>query len=154
MMPVNSLAALPRQQEMGRRICELAPKGIYDDEIARILSAEGYRSPRCVDAVLPSTVQSVRLRYRIKAARQRTRWPKVEGRLSVTELAARLRIPPQWIYTQLRRGKLMTSYDPAGRYLFPDDEATMRAMRKLREHGIDHVDSREDQPHEEGYCYG
>src|SRR4029453_2492481 len=91
MMPVNSLAALPRQQEMERRICELAPKGIYDDEIARILTAEGYRSPRCVDAVLPSTVQSVRLRCRIRAARQRTRWPKVEGQLSVTELAARLR---------------------------------------------------------------
>jgi DNA invertase Pin-like site-specific DNA recombinase len=154
MMPVNALAALPRQDEMERRVCELAAKGIYDDEIARILTAEGHRSPRCIDAVLPSTVQGIRLRHRIKTTRQRTRWPKLEGRLSVTELAARLRIPPKWIYTQLRRGNLLTLNDPAGRYLFPDDEAAMHAMRKLRAHHIHQVDLREDQPQQEGYCYG
>ncbi|RWM51753.1 MAG: recombinase family protein, partial [Mesorhizobium sp.] len=154
MLPVNGLAALPRQDEMERRICELASKGVYDDEIARILTTEGHRSPRRVDGVLLSTVRGVRLRHRIKTGRQRSRWPKVEGRLSVTDLAARLRIPPKWIYTQLRRGKLLTFSDPAGRYLFPDEEKATQAIRKLREHSIDHIDLREDQPHEEGYCYG
>ena len=154
MMPVNALAALPRHAEMEQRICELASAGIYDDEIARILTADGHRSPWRVDEVLPSTVRGVRLRHRIKTMRPRSRWPKIEGKLSVTELAARLRIPTKWIYTQLRRGRILTTYDPAGRYLFPDDEAALRTICKLRAHRIDHVDLREDQPHKEGYCYG
>jgi len=154
MMPVNALTALPRHAEMERRICELASAGIHDHEIARMLTAEGHRSPWRTDKVLPSTVQGVRLRYRIKAVRPRTRWPKIEGRLSVTELAARLRVPPKWIYTQLRRRSILTIYDPAGRYLFPDDEAAMCSIRQLRAHSIDHVDLREDQHHDEGYCYG
>jgi hypothetical protein len=154
MMPVNGLTALPRQKEMEQRICELAARGVYDDEIARILTAEGHRSPRCVEAVLPSTVRGIRLRQNVKITQPRTRWPKVEGRLSVTELAARLHIPPKWIYTQLRRGSLLTSYDPAGRYLFPDDQAALQAIRKLRDHIIRQLDLRADQPQQEGYCYG
>ncbi|CDX53687.1 transposase (fragment) [Mesorhizobium plurifarium] len=150
LMPVNAVAALPRQQEMERRICELVSKGVYDDEIAHMLTVEGHRSPRRVDEVSPSTVQSVRLRHRIRTAR-RTRWPKLEGRLSVIELAARLRIPPKWISTQLRRGRLLTSYDPASRYLFSDDEAAMQAVRKAAR-TWNHP--REDQPHVEGYRYG
>jgi hypothetical protein len=92
MMPVNALTALPRHAEMERRICELASAGISDDEIARMLTAEGHRSPWRTDKVLPSTVQGVRLRHRIKAVRPQTRWSKIDGRLSVTELAARLHV--------------------------------------------------------------
>src|SRR4029453_15661468 len=45
MIPVHALSALPRCAEMQQRICELAANGRYDDEIARMLTAEGHRSP-------------------------------------------------------------------------------------------------------------
>jgi hypothetical protein len=150
MMPVNSLTAQSRQAEMKRRICELASASIYDDEIARTLTSEGHRSSRHVDKVLPSTVRDIRLRHRIKAVWRCTRWPKIKGKLSVTELAARLRAPTKWIYTQLRRGSILTTLDPAGRYLFPDDEAAMQAIRALRVHSINRVDLREHQHQKEG----
>jgi hypothetical protein len=49
------------------------------------------------------------------------------------------------------------AYDPAGRYLFPDNEVAMSAIRKLSARNIlrvDPVDLREDQPQEEGIAMG
>ena len=71
------LTALPRGAEMEQRVCELAAAGHYDDEIARILTAEGHRSPWRGAEVLPSTVRGIRLRHGRKTVRQRTRWPAV-----------------------------------------------------------------------------
>ena len=79
MMPVNALAALPRHAEMEQRICDLAATGNYDEEIARILTAEGHRSAWRVAEVLPSTVRDIRLRHGLKTQRQRTRWPIVRS---------------------------------------------------------------------------
>jgi hypothetical protein len=140
MMPVNALAALPRHAEMEQRICELATTGRYDDEIARILTAEGHRSPWRSADVLPSTVRDIRLRHGLKMLRQRTRWPTVPGCLSVTQLAERLRIPQKWIHTQLRRGALRTMHEPSGRYLFPDTESAIQAVQDLRRHRTNYVD--------------
>jgi hypothetical protein len=140
MMPVNALTALPRHAEMEQRICELAAAGLYDDEIARMLTAEGHRSPWRGTEVLPSTVRGIRIRHGMKTARQRTRWPAVPGCLTVVQLAERLRIPQKWIHTQLRRGALRTILEPSGRYLFPDTEPAMQAVRELREHRTRHVD--------------
>jgi hypothetical protein len=44
---VRSLAALSKSQEMEKLIISLASKGIPDEEIARELTAQGYRSPTC-----------------------------------------------------------------------------------------------------------
>jgi DNA invertase Pin-like site-specific DNA recombinase len=140
MMPVNSLAALPRYAEMERRICELATKGLYDDQIVRILADEGHRSPWRGTAVLPSTVRGIRLRHGIKAVHRQTRWPPVKGCLTVTQLAERLHIPTKWIHTQLRRGAIRAIHEPSGRYLFPDTKPALLAIRQLREHRIKAVD--------------
>jgi DNA invertase Pin-like site-specific DNA recombinase len=140
MMPVNALAALPRHAEMEQRICELAATGLYDDEIARMLTAEGHRSPWRGAEVLPSTVRGIRLRHGMKTIRQRTRWPTVPGYLTVTQLAERLRIPQKWIHTQLRRGALRTMHEPSGRYLFPDTDSVRQAVQELRQHHTGHVD--------------
>jgi DNA invertase Pin-like site-specific DNA recombinase len=140
MMPVNALAALPHHAGMERRVCELAATGLYDDEIARMLSAEGHRSPRRGTEVLPSTVRGIRLRHGIKTARKRTRWLAVPGCLTVAQLAARLRLPQKWIYTQLRRGMIRAMHEATGRYLFPDTEPAIQAVQQLRDHRINHVD--------------
>ena len=140
MMPVNALAALPRHAEMEQRICELAATGLYDEEIARMLTAEGYRSPWRGAEVLPNTVRDIRLRHGLKTPRQRTRWPAVPGCLTVTQVAEQTSIPPKWIRTQLRRGALRTTHEPSGRYLFPDTKSAMQAVQDLRERRTNHVD--------------
>jgi DNA invertase Pin-like site-specific DNA recombinase len=140
MMPVNALAALPRHAEMEQRVCELAANGLYDDEIARMLTAEGHRSPWRGAEVLTSTVRGIRLRHGMKTARQRTRWPAVPGCLTVAQLAERLRIPQKWIRTQLRRGALRAMHEASGRYLFQDTQPAMQAVRQLRERRMTHVD--------------
>jgi hypothetical protein len=54
----------------------------------------------------------------------------------VTQFAQRLKLPQKWVYTPLRRGVLESS----GRYLFPDTESPMQAIRELREHRTQRVD--------------
>jgi predicted site-specific integrase-resolvase len=58
----------------------------------------------------------------------------------VTQLAERLNIPTKWIHTQLRRGAIRAIHEPSGRYLFPDTDHAMLAIRQLREHHIKTVD--------------
>jgi DNA invertase Pin-like site-specific DNA recombinase len=140
MMPVNSLTALPRFPEMEQRICELAAEGLHDDQIVRILTEEGHRSPWRGTEVLPSTVQGIRLRHGIRAVPRQTRWPPVKGCLTVTQVAERLQIPTKWIHTQLRCGFIRTIHEPSGRYLFPDTEQAMLAIRQLRERRIKSID--------------
>lgn len=153
-MPVNSLTALPRHAEMERRICELAANGLQDEEIVKILQAEGHHSPRRVAEVLQSTVQGIRLRHRLKAARRQTRWPSVQGCLTVTQLAERLQIPTKWLRTQLRRGAIQTIREPSGRYLFPDKDVTLQAVSQLRDHSIKQIDLRGSHYENQGYHYG
>ena len=44
-LTVNALAALSRTAEMEARVLDLARSGWHDDEIVRVLTAEGHRSP-------------------------------------------------------------------------------------------------------------
>src|SRR3954454_15233706 len=53
---VHALHALSRGAEMQRRILELARQGLTDTEVAKLLTEEGYRSPRG-SQVLARTVQ-------------------------------------------------------------------------------------------------
>src|SRR5262249_40417713 len=140
-LPVNSLTALPQHQETERRICELAAGGVYDEEIARILTDEGHRSPWQGDRLLPTTVQRIRLQHRIKV-KHRTRWRRVENMLTVSQLAVRLQIPIKWIYVQLKRGAILTDREPSGRFLFPNADSTVEEIRRLRKHQVNQIDLR------------
>jgi hypothetical protein len=77
------------------------------------------------DKVLPTTVQGIRLKHSIKCQRRQTRWPAVSGNLTVAQLADRLGIPTKWIYLQLRRESIVTTREPSGRFLFPDNRGTL-----------------------------
>jgi hypothetical protein len=143
-LPVNAVAALPRSQEMVESICALAHEGKHDDEIARILTLEGHHSPWEVDKVLPITVRRIRLKHRLKVRPRQTRWPIVRDHLTVTQLATRLGIPTKWIYGQLKRGSLLTTREPSGRFLFPDNATALQAICSLRNRRVAKIDLRED----------
>jgi hypothetical protein len=143
-LPVNAVAALPRHQEMVERICALTHEGMHDEEIARILTQEGHHSPWETDRVLPVTVQRIRLKHRLKVQHRQTRWPAVAGHLTVTQLATRLGIPTKWVYVQLRRGSIVTTREPSGRFLFPDNKTALQAICSLRTHRVAKINLRED----------
>lgn len=138
-MPVNALSALSCYAAMEARVLALVGAGVDDGTIARTLTAEGHHSARDGTAVLPSTVRSIRLRHGVKLMPRQTRWPRVPGWLTVTGIAARLQVPDKWLRDRLRAGVIQTVREPSGRYLFPDSESTLEALRQLRAHGAKQV---------------
>jgi hypothetical protein len=144
---VNSVARLTRGMEMRDRVLDLVHNGMPDDEIAVVLTSEGHRSANCVDKVLPITVQQIRRGAGIKVAAQRNRWAHDPHQLSAPELAARLNIPVNWLYVQIRQKRLLMDQQPTGAYLFRDAPAVLDAIRNLRNHTISQVDLRICQPH-------
>jgi DNA invertase Pin-like site-specific DNA recombinase len=150
-MKVNSVAHLARGAEMRDRVLDLARAGMPDDEIAAVLTGEGHRSPNCAEKVLPITVQRIRLGAGIRVTVQRNRWSHDPGLLSAPELAARLNIPVNWLYVQIRQKRLLIDRQPSGAHLFPNTLFVMDAVRNLRNHTIRQLDLRISQPHQEGY---
>jgi hypothetical protein len=82
---------------------------------------------------------------------QRTRWTHDAGVLTAPELAAKLNIPVNWLYVQIRKRKLFVDRQPGGAYLFYDTAAVLDSVQSLRNHKIDHLDLRICQPHEKGH---
>lgn len=150
-MKVNSVAHLARGEEMRDRVLDLARAGMPDDEIAAVLTGEGHRSPNCTEKVLPITVQQIRLGAGIRVTVQRNRWSHDPGLLSAPELAARLDIPVNWLYVQIRHKRLLIDRQPSGAHLFPNTPSVMAAVQNLRNHTIRHLDLRISQPHQEGH---
>ncbi|TBD93303.1 recombinase family protein [Rhizobium ruizarguesonis] len=150
-MKVNSVAKLTRGEELRARLLELALTGVPDDQIAEILTREGHHSPNCEDKVLPISVQRLRLAAGIKAKAQRNRWTHEPTLLSAVQLAARLDIPVNWIYVQIRRKRLLIDQQSTGAYLFQNSPAIVNAVRDLRNRTINHLDLRIIQPHQEGH---
>ena len=115
---------------MEQQVLALARAGFDDVEIARQLTAEGHRSPRCA-TVFPSTVQRIRLQHRLKLPPKQTRWAKIPGRLSVPEVAAHLGVTTNWVSSRIYRGVIRVERDTiSGRHLFADTPATLMALRQ------------------------
>ena len=153
-MRVNSIAHLTRGAEMQERVLELARAKMHEDEIAAVLTSEGHRSPNCAEKLLPVTVQRIRLLAGVKQAEQRTRWQHPANVLSAQELASRLNIPVNWLYVQIRKGRLLIDRQPNGAHLFVNAPSAIEAVRKLRNHDVDHLDLRISQPDQEGHQHG
>jgi len=138
-LTVNALAALPRAAEMEARVLELARDGLHDDEIVRVLTAEGHRSPWRTEEFLPGTVQRIRLQHQVKVVR-RSRWRDMPGWMAVTEAAARLQVPRQWVRGRIRSGVIRTLCEPSGRYLIPDTPAALDAIQDLQAGRVGRID--------------
>lgn len=150
-MRVNSVAKLTRGAEMRDRAIALARDGMYDDEIAAVLTKEGHRSPTCRDKVLPITVQRIRRAAEIEVGQRDVRWHHEVGSLSAPELAAKLRIPVNWLYVQIRKKRLLVDRQPNGAYVFNDVAGVLEGVKNLRNHTLSSIDLRICQPHQEGH---
>ncbi len=113
-------------------ILEQSGTGVFDEEIARQLTAQGYRSPMR-DVVLPSTVKTLRLKHRLFQKRSQSHPRRIEGWLTVPQLAQQLKLNVHWIYDRIKNGRIQVRKDAAtGLYLFPDTPATLEAVSTLQ----------------------
>ena len=73
------------------------------------------------------------------------------GWLTVTGIAARLQVPEKWLRCRLRDGAIRTVREPLGRYLFPDSESALEALRQLRARVVKQVDLMPGRLQHQGY---
>jgi DNA invertase Pin-like site-specific DNA recombinase len=119
--------------EMEATILRLAREGHSDGDIAATLTSQGHRSARGA-TVLPSTVKTIRLRHRVFHRESQSHPRRVEGYLTIPQLAEKLNIPRHWISDRIHNGTIDVEKDPAAHcYLFPDNPATLRQFRQLLE---------------------
>jgi DNA invertase Pin-like site-specific DNA recombinase len=138
-MPVGSLTSVSRHAEMEARILEMARAGQDDAAIAAELSAAGFRSPMRGE-VLRSTVQSTRLRHGLMQVRSQSHPRRIQGWLTVSQLAAQLGVRPHWIYDRIYTGTIAVVRDAdSGLYLFPDAPSTLNGLQKLRAGEVDRL---------------
>lgn len=131
LIAVGSFKALSNAGEMERRIVALIQEGYTDQEAARILTAEGYRSPRRYQ-VIESTVRNIRLKHGIFVDRHHPRRQRPGGYLPLAQVAGLLGVKQHWLYYQIRSGHLKVSRDRAsGLYLIPEKPEALRQLRKL-----------------------
>jgi len=148
---VNAVTKLARGAEMRDRALTLARAGMYDDQIAAVLTSEGHHSPNSDSEVLPITVQRIRHAVGMQVSQPRTRWSHGADVLTAPEMAAKLSIPVNWLYVQIRKGRLLVDRQPSGAYLFNDTTNVLDGIQSLRTHKIDRLDLRICQPHQEGH---
>ena len=131
-VPVGALKDLAGAQEMERLILERSAAGILDEVIAQELTELGYRSP-LRQVVLPSTVKIIRLKHGIFQTRSQSHPRRIEGALTISQVATALDIDPHWIYDRIHNGTIQVEKDPKTRlFLFPDKPGTIEQFKGLR----------------------
>jgi DNA invertase Pin-like site-specific DNA recombinase len=129
---VGAFADLTDASSMEQLIVEQSRQGIADEQIAQQLSAQGYRSPMR-EAVLPSTVKTIRLKHGIFQKRSQSHPRRVAGHLTVPQLATALALTPHWIYDRIYNGSIEVSKHPTrGTFLFPDTPSTLEQFEALK----------------------
>jgi DNA invertase Pin-like site-specific DNA recombinase len=130
-LQVKRFASLAGAQEMEQTIVKLASEGTSDEEIARLLTERGHRSPMR-EHVLPSTVKTIRLKHGIMIKSHQSHPRRINGYLTVPQLAKELGVSVHFIYDRIHNGTIEIVRDEATRlYLFPDRPTTIKQFRKL-----------------------
>jgi hypothetical protein len=130
---VGALTDLSGLAEMEQIVADLAREGQSDEDIAVHLTQMGYRSPRNPQAVLPSTVQTIRLRQRIFRRPKKSKTRLIPGYLTIPQLAKALDLPLYWFYDRIRKGQIQIEKDQeTGLYLFPDQTDTLKQFQMFK----------------------
>jgi hypothetical protein len=136
--PVSSFESLSYYPQLCGRVRELASQGLDSRRIAQCLDAEGYRSPKLVEGFGYQGVQNLMRRLGLSRHQGRQRPPQVplgEHEWWRGELAERIRMPKQTLYTWVRRGWVSSrqSTGHARRWVVWADEAELERLRRLHE---------------------
>ena len=135
LVPVQAFKELPFAKEFEEKAIELAKLGKTDKEMAEILTAAGYHSARH-PYVMPSTVQTIRLKHGVMLNRHQSHPRRIPGFLTIPQLAKQLNISPHQIYYRIELGQLKVEKDKNGLYLFPDTEETIKFFKEFKDKKI------------------
>lgn len=128
---VGKFAWLSGAKEMEETIQRMSRKGHSDKDIAEYLTSAGHRSPRA-DIVLESTVRIVRLRKGILRRTHQSHPRRVDGFLTIPQLAKKLGISKWWISDRIHNGTIKAKKDEKAKcYLFPDTPETLAELTAL-----------------------
>ncbi len=131
-VPIGTFKDLAGAEDMERLILERSAAGILDEAIAQELTDLGHRSPMGL-VVLPSTVNGIRLKHGIFQKRSQSHPRRIEGALTISQIAQTLDIDPHWIYDRIHNGTIQVEKDPTTRlFLFPDRSETIEQFKGLR----------------------
>jgi DNA invertase Pin-like site-specific DNA recombinase len=130
-VPIGTFKDLAGAETMQELILERSAAGILDEVIAQELTDLGYRSPMGL-VVLPSTVKGIRLKHGIFHKRSQSHPRRIEGALTISQIATALDMDPHWIYDRIHNGTIQVDKDPTTRlFLFPDSPTTLEQFRQL-----------------------
>jgi len=129
--PVHLAANTSGYARLVERVLDLAAQGYPDPEIARRLTAEGFRSAHTTDRVPASLVFEIRHAHGQPSLTKRFRTQdKQDGRWTIWGLARTLGVDRNWLYRRIVCGALPAQRDPVhGYYLIPDDPTLLEHLR-------------------------
>jgi hypothetical protein len=118
--------------QLVQRVVALAAEGYQDGEIARRLTAEGFRSARRPTGVAKLFIGDVRRAQGQPSLTEHLRHqPQLDGRWTVWGLSRELNVHRNWLYDRIRTGILPVTRHPAtGHYLIADDPGLLEELRR------------------------
>jgi DNA invertase Pin-like site-specific DNA recombinase len=136
--PVSSFERLSYYPELCERVRELASQGMDSKLIAQRLDEEGYRSPKLVEGFGCQGVKKLMRRLGLSQRERRQQPPRGllgEHEWWLGELAGRIQMPKQTLYTWIRRGWVRSRQlqGHARRWVVWADEAELERLRRLQE---------------------
>ena len=139
---VGSFANLAFAEEMEKTIINLFYEGLDDQSITNKLNKLGYRSPMHKQ-VLVSTVKTIRMKHRLLRTPSQSHSLKVEGFLTIPQLAQELELTPYWFYDRINNGAIQID-KRSGKlaYVFPDEPSTLQQIQQLKDGSLQKVDFR------------
>ena len=134
-------------EEIESTIVRMSKEDFNDEEIAQHLTAAGHCSPRS-DRMLESTVRNVRLRNGILRRAHQSHPCRVEGFLTIPQLAKKLGISRWWISDRINNGTIKIKKDKKTKcYLFPDTQEMLAELNKLITEYRNNLDCRKGHQH-------
>jgi DNA invertase Pin-like site-specific DNA recombinase len=129
--PIHRTVDLSDYEQLAARVLALAADGYPDPEIARRLTAEGFRSARDPTGVPARSVAKVRWAHgQTSLSEQFRQQEQLDGKWTVWGLARAVGVDRNWIYRRIVRGTLHSERHPtAGHHLIPDDPALVATLR-------------------------
>jgi hypothetical protein len=116
------------------RVLALGAAGCQDREIARRLTAEGFRSARSARVPIALIGEIRRARGQISLTEQFKTQAKLEGQWTVLGLAQELEVHRTWLYTRIRNGSRPANrHAVTGHDLIPDASELLAKLRAQRE---------------------
>jgi len=130
--PILRLRDLGNYDQLLERVTGLAAEGYCDEEIAQVLTAEGFRSARRSSGISKTLVLKLRrVAHQPSLTEHLRRQPRLEDEWTVWGLSRELKVNRSWLYDRIRAGTLPFRTHPrTHHYLIANDSVLLDEFRQ------------------------